>query len=210
MRVFAGAVLAAGMVAPGGSSSCADRVRGWFPDESGAVGIEVAPSARGLRVEAVWLDRPAFAVLETGDEILAADGISLEGLSFRQQIAAVRGPVGESVTLEVTRDGLSHTLTVDRAPLPWSHRGWLTSLTEQPFDGCGVKSPFTLEFDGDIQGEPVRFRLRGETPGGNALECVVDHLSEARWSAHGSYRLTVDADAVPDPVPGVHGCWSGE
>ena len=61
---------------------------------------------------------PAEAAgLQTGDSMLTVDGASLIGWTSEEIVAAVRGPEGESVTIEVDRDGTTISFTIRRAPI---------------------------------------------------------------------------------------------
>lgn len=65
--------------------------------------VEVPPGGAGAR-----------AGLETGDEILAVDGVAVAGMSKEDFQRAVRGPVGSKVTVDVRRDGLRRRIVVER------------------------------------------------------------------------------------------------
>jgi C-terminal processing protease CtpA/Prc len=59
----------------------------------------------------------AQAGLEVGDEIVAVDGVAVEGMSANDFHRAVRGAVGTRVVIDVRRDGLVHRIGVDRAAM---------------------------------------------------------------------------------------------
>ena len=61
---------------------------------------------------------PAEAAgLKSGDVMLTVDGESLLGWTSEEIVAAVRGPEGESVTIEIERDGVPISFTIVRAPI---------------------------------------------------------------------------------------------
>ncbi len=59
----------------------------------------------------------ALAGIEAGDEIVAIDGKDAKTMSPAEVRAAVRGPVGTKVRVEVVRAGQSRTVVVERGPL---------------------------------------------------------------------------------------------
>ncbi len=59
----------------------------------------------------------ARAGLEVGDEIIAVDDRMVAGMSPDEFRAAVRGPVGSTVNIDVLRDGLRKRMPVERAAL---------------------------------------------------------------------------------------------
>ncbi|MEZ4318325.1 MAG: PDZ domain-containing protein [Myxococcota bacterium] len=199
MRGIAGAMLAAGMAAPGGATCVSE------PDDSGGIGVEVSAVPEGLRVDGVWVDRAAHGVLHSGDQIVAADGEDLASLRFRDRVRAVRGPVGEPVELDILRDGLVSRVTLERAALPFASQGRpmpvsALDLALASFQGCGVHDGFRLELDADIAGRAASFRVYGDVPD-PTLRCVVDIAGSQRWVAPGTY--SIDVDAVAPHVSGV-------
>ncbi|MEQ8757047.1 MAG: S41 family peptidase [Coleofasciculus sp. G1-WW12-02] len=70
-------------------------------------------------------DSPAFeAQLKSGDKILAIDGKSTQGMSAEEASALIRGEVGSSVILQISRQGQSAfdvTLTRAQIELPSVH-----------------------------------------------------------------------------------------
>lgn len=68
---------------------------------------------------------PAFkAELKSGDKIIAIDGKSTQGMSAEEASALIRGEVGSSVTLKISRQGQNHfdvTLTRAQIELPSVH-----------------------------------------------------------------------------------------
>jgi carboxyl-terminal processing protease len=87
---------------------------------SGSIGIVARREASTGRV--ILVDVPsggagARAGLEVGDEIIAVDGRMVANMSNDDFRAAVRGPIGSRVDVDVLRDGLRKRLTVERAAL---------------------------------------------------------------------------------------------
>jgi carboxyl-terminal processing protease len=86
----------------------------------GGIGVQLAfdPAAKRWRAETVFPGSPAErSGLQNGDEIVAVDGTPLAALSDDGVSAALRGAVGTTVHLEVTRAGvaLPQPLAVVRA-----------------------------------------------------------------------------------------------
>lgn len=83
----------------------------------GGVGITVSPTeTEGVSVLAVLPDTPAaLAGVQVGDRIVAVDGKLTQGLSVREVVSLLRGPIGSQVALTVNRDGRELTLMVTRA-----------------------------------------------------------------------------------------------
>ena len=74
----------------------------------GIIGVAIHLSAHRvgdparLYVRATHPEGPAARVgLEHGDEILAVDGVSLNGKTYEQIIRMIRGDIGQTVTLQV-------------------------------------------------------------------------------------------------------------
>lgn len=76
--------------------------------EYGGLGIEVARKGERLVVVTPIDDTPAArAGLRAGDEILAVDGQSTEGLDTAQVLQLMRGPAGKRVLLTILRQGFN-------------------------------------------------------------------------------------------------------
>ncbi|HEV2613968.1 MAG TPA: S41 family peptidase [Gammaproteobacteria bacterium] len=77
------------------------------------IGIEVLPEVDNLKVITPLDGSPAQkAGLLPGDEIIAIDDTSVEALSFREAIEALRGPANSSVKLTMARAGMDKPFTV--------------------------------------------------------------------------------------------------
>lgn len=82
------------------------------------VGVTIQAHKRGALVSDVNLSGPAFAAgIRMGDILTAMDGQSLKGKDVAEISALLRGEEGTSVTLEVLRNGETHTFTLTRAAL---------------------------------------------------------------------------------------------
>ena len=86
----------------------------------GGVGITIsAATEEGVDVLAVLADTPAaLSGLEVGDRIVAVDGAPMLGLSVREVVNKLRGPIGSQVELTVHRGGnssLVRQISVTRA-----------------------------------------------------------------------------------------------
>lgn len=75
---------------------------------------------------------PAEAAgLQSGDVMVTVDGESIEGWTSEEIVAAVRGPEGEPVTLEIDRSGEIIEFTIVRAPI-------VVPVTSTQYYGDGV------------------------------------------------------------------------
>jgi len=71
-----------------------------------------------LVVIAPLRDSPALAAgLQSGDVILAVDGVSVNGSTLQDQVGKVRGEAGTDVTLTLRREGETFDLTITRAKI---------------------------------------------------------------------------------------------
>lgn len=76
------------------------------------------PNAEGPFVTAVVRDSPAAAAgLQRFDQILAADGVPLKGVSAADVVSRLRGPVGSPVALRIRRQGRTMEIRVTRAEI---------------------------------------------------------------------------------------------
>ncbi|WNG34563.1 S41 family peptidase [Archangium minus] len=74
--------------------------------EFGGLGIEVARKGEGIVVVAPIDDTPAArAGIRAGDELVAIDGESLQGLGLSDVLQRMRGPAGKRVLLTIMREG---------------------------------------------------------------------------------------------------------
>lgn len=109
-----------------------DHVRIWFSAAFLALlgcGATPTPGSIGVRArreettgKIVVVDVPpglagAQAGLESGDEIIAVEGVPVAEMSARAFSRAVRGDVGTKVMLTIRRGGVVRTLEVQRMPL---------------------------------------------------------------------------------------------
>ncbi|QRK04026.1 S41 family peptidase [Archangium violaceum] len=76
--------------------------------EFGGLGIEVARKGEGIVVVAPIDDTPAArAGIRAGDELVAIDGESLQGLGLSDVLQRMRGPAGKRVLLTIMREGFN-------------------------------------------------------------------------------------------------------
>ncbi len=79
----------------------------------GGIGVTIAPYGKFLQVVSVVKDGPAYkSKVKNGDIIISADGISFESLGYEESVSLVRGPIGESVQLEIIDSTTAETLEV--------------------------------------------------------------------------------------------------
>ncbi|NET52482.1 MAG: PDZ domain-containing protein, partial [Merismopedia sp. SIO2A8] len=87
--------------------------------------LEVNELTQALRVVEPIENSPAHkANIKSGDRVLAIDGQSTKGMSLEQASALIRGEVGTSVTLEISREGTNSfdvKLTRTQIELPSVH-----------------------------------------------------------------------------------------
>ncbi len=84
------------------------------------IGMSLYPDADRKLAGEVFEGGPAHeAGIRTGDQILAIDGLSTDGLSIQDLASRIRGPEGTEVTLEMRRgtEGAEYTVVVPRAEI---------------------------------------------------------------------------------------------
>jgi carboxyl-terminal processing protease len=85
----------------------------------GGIGAEITRNAQGEYViHDVYRDNPAFeAGVEAGDIIVAVDGVPVDETAptMNALLAAIRGEIGDPVTLTLRRDGDEFDVTIIRA-----------------------------------------------------------------------------------------------
>ena len=138
------------------------------------IGVMVEKKVDGLEVIGIAPDAPAHGVLETGDLIVAADGVTLEEAGTPDALAAlIAGEEGTSVTLTVLRDGESHRFTFVREQVVYptvtgevvdGHIGWLDCNSFGEDTGDYFETYITEE---DPEADRWVVDLRGN-PGGSA------------------------------------------
>ncbi len=101
-----------------------DRAMEEFSGSYGGVGITVVGHKLGLQIMSVREDGPAGkAGIKTGDIIIKAGGISMQGMNPYRASNYLRGPEGTSVEVTIVRNDLTDTLTfkLDREKLKLIH-----------------------------------------------------------------------------------------
>jgi carboxyl-terminal processing protease len=90
---------------------------GGYAGSIGVVARREGATGRVIVVEVPAGGAGARAGLEVGDEIIAVDDRMVSSMTPDQFRAAVRGPVGTPVTVEIIRDGARKRLRVERAAI---------------------------------------------------------------------------------------------
>lgn len=97
---------------PEEAKAFADSISGSFA----GVGMEIGMKDNILTVIAPLKGTPAMAAgILAGDQIIAIDGKSTDGLSVDAAVRSIRGPAGTSVKFTIVRNGKSLDITVVRA-----------------------------------------------------------------------------------------------
>ena len=115
--------------------------------EFGGVGmfVEKDPRTEHLVVLAPMPGTPAFeAGLKPGDQILTIGGVSTKSKPRREAVKLLRGPIGESIELSLSRGDQTFVKTLERAIIPVASAhgdyrtpegGWKYQLKDQPSIG---------------------------------------------------------------------------
>ena len=173
------------------------------------IGVMVEKTAEGLKVIGVAPEGPASGRLETGDLIIAADGVTIEEAGTPDALAAlITGEEGSSVTLTILRDDESHELTFVREQVVYptvtgevvdGHIGWLDCTSFGEDSGAYFETYITEE---DPEADHWVVDLRGN-PGGSATAVV-----EAVGHVLGNYDVSYLVDRQgnvgvwrPNPLP---------
>ncbi len=130
----------------------------------------------------VQTDSPAFTVgLLAGDRVVSVDGVPATGLSLAEVASALRGPPHSKVQVEVSRDGSSLVVEVDRGDLAANDvvvsrlKGGVEVVRVAAFSrgvGAAVRKALAASPATDQQAPAgVVLDLRGN-PGGLLLEAV--------------------------------------
>jgi carboxyl-terminal processing protease len=144
----------------------------------GGIGIEVVvdPTTRRLTVSSPMIGTPAFeAGILAGDQIVAIDGATTEGIDYEEARRRMRGEPGQSVTLSILHAGQStpHDVTLVRAVIKIpsvlgdtrDQRGkWNFTLAEHPDIGYVRIISFGEQTVGELEAalkELERQQLRG-------------------------------------------------
>jgi len=79
------------------------------------IGVTVQKSDLGCIITEVNPSGGAYAAgITAGDELIAADGVSLEGMSLDEIVSKIQGVAGTTVTVEVLRGDAHITLDIER------------------------------------------------------------------------------------------------
>lgn len=135
--------------------------------EFGGIGmfVEKDPRTENLVVLAPMPGTPAFeAGLKPGDQILAIDGVSTDDKPRPEAAKLLRGPIGESVELSLSRGDQTFSKTLKRAIIPvasahgdyrTAQGGWKYQLKDRP----GIGYVRLIQF-GEKSGEELRAALK--------------------------------------------------
>lgn len=109
-------------VEPPSGELVADDLAGRF----GGVGITLEETEQGLRLRPIADQPAALAGIQLGDQLLAIDGETVDGLSLDEATALVHGSVGSAVTLSVRRAAVEEPLlfTLVRAEIQVPSMEW--------------------------------------------------------------------------------------
>jgi predicted metalloprotease with PDZ domain len=97
------------------------RLLGWdvkreWKDPKRRVGLGIEFKAGGTTIARIWEDRPAYAVLQPDDEVVAAVGYKWKADHFHDQVAGMKE--GEKIPVAVFREGRLRVLDVPLCDLP--------------------------------------------------------------------------------------------
>ncbi len=96
-------------LSPEAAAEMREQTRGEF----GGLGIEVTQEDGWVKVITPMDGTPADAAgLQAGDFITAVDGESLLGLTLREAVDLLKGPVGSEVTITIVREGVDEPFDV--------------------------------------------------------------------------------------------------
>lgn len=96
---------------PKEAKSFAENISGSFA----GVGMEIGVKNNVLTVVAPLKGTPAeTAGIKAGDQIIAIDGISTDGISIDKAVSKIRGPIGTVVDLTIIREGASLDIKIVR------------------------------------------------------------------------------------------------
>jgi carboxyl-terminal processing protease len=85
-----------------------------MPGSIGVVAKRESSTGRIVVVDAPPGSAGALAGLEKGDEIISVDDHPVYKMSRQEFSAAVRGPVGSKVVVEIVRNGVQQKIVVER------------------------------------------------------------------------------------------------
>jgi carboxyl-terminal processing protease len=104
------------------------------PREVKEIQSDLSGQVTGIGIEMKFDDTTGYALilnvipnapsskagLKRDDQILSVDGKRYKGKQFRDMVGAIRGKIGESISLKVLRDDRILSLNVKREVIPWS------------------------------------------------------------------------------------------
>lgn len=157
--------------------------------EFGGIGVEIALDEDGrFVIQTVYPDNPADeAGLRVSDAIVAADGSAFAAgtTSMESFLAAVRGPVGEPVTLTIERDGETFDVTLVRAEVLLPSVAWRVLEADSRVGYIQIvrfTNRTAKEFDEALtalnQAGVAAYVLDLRNDGGGLVDAAVDVVSE--------------------------------
>jgi PDZ domain-containing protein len=158
--------------------------------EAVAAALEALGTAYQVTVDSVIPESPADGVLETGDQLLTANGAPIDG------ITALRTAIGENGTdqampLTVLRDGIE--LSVSLTPVPVSQN--------DPTPIIGIQAGYVFPFDVTIQLDNVG----GPSAGTMFALGIYDKLTDGALTGGIDFAGTgtIRADGTVGPIGGI-------
>lgn len=128
------------------------------------IGLSVSESEHGLQVVQVFEGSPAAAAgIGVGDEIVAAEGDSLAGVSADEAAARIKGPPGTEVEITVVdgETGKRRTIEVERAEVHVPAVGGRLMREGGERIGYVRLSTFSRGAHGELRSEIERLQERG-------------------------------------------------
>ncbi|MFA7302164.1 MAG: S41 family peptidase [Candidatus Paceibacterota bacterium] len=145
---------------PAEAKSFAESISGSF----GGVGMEIDVKDGVLTVIAPLKGTPAEAAgITAGDQVVAIDGKTTDGLSTEAAVSKIRGPLGSTVTLTIVRNGALQEVKIVRATIQ-------VPETEDELDTSnGVYRIALFEFSGNSAEHFEEALTRFKNSGANKL-----------------------------------------
>src|SRR5262249_50825488 len=117
-----------------------------------AAGLPVAITGQGVSVESVVRGMPADGVLQVGDVIVALDGEPIDTTATLID-AIQKHPIGQPITLGITRDGQPQNVTLATRESPTDRGRPVIGVTISTYQ-FDVRMPFAVDIQSDNVGGP--------------------------------------------------------
>ncbi len=191
------------------------------PPSFTGIGVEVAPSKRGLTIVRVFDSSPASrAGLQAGESIVAVNGRPIAGLSSDASRGLIVGPPGTDVTLSIERHpgGGSHEVKLTRATISEPVVASATTTVHGKKLGVVALATFSLGAHGEVR-EAVEHELKSGAKGivfdlrdngGGLVEeaqliasIFIEHgtIVTTRGRSQPTQTLSAVGDAIKPPFP---------